>query len=114
MLFPEPIFGLFTKDPEVLKVGLKYVPIAALIFFGSSARSGMNALINGSGNYKVNFAAALMDGVVLRIGLSLLFGLSLGMRAFGFWLGDALAGFTPFWIGIIFYFSGSWKRKPDL
>ena len=28
----------------------------------------------------------------------------------GFWLGDALAGFTPFVIGLVFYFSGSWKK----
>lgn len=64
----------------------------------------MNALINGSGNYKINFATAILDAIVLRIGLAL------GMEHYGFWLGDALAGFTPFWIGLIFYFSGGWKK----
>ena len=70
----------------------------------------MNALINGSGNFKVNFATAILDGIVLRIGLSILFGLVLGMEYFGFWLGDAIAGFTPFVIGVIYYFSGRWKK----
>ena len=41
----------------------------------------------------------------------LLFGLALGMRQYGFWLGDALAGFTPFVIGLFFYFSGRWTRR---
>ena len=80
------------------------------MFFGSAAHSGMNALINGSGNYKCNFATAIFDGIVMRIGLAVLFGLILDMKYLGFWLGDALAGFTPFVIGLVFYFSGSWKK----
>lgn len=111
LVFPEQIFGLFTGDPEVISIGIRYVPIAVVMFYGSAARSATNALINGSGNYKVNFATAILDGIVNRIGLSLLFGLALGMKHYGFWLGDALAGYTPFFIGMIFYFSGRWKKS---
>lgn len=112
-LFPEEIFGLFTDgdDADVLSLAGGYVPIAILMFLASSLRAVMNALINGSGNTKINFATAILDGIVLRIGLALLFGLALGMKHYGFWLGDALAGFTPFWLGLIFYFSGSWKKN---
>ena len=46
----------------------------------------------------------------LLVGLALLFGLVLDMKHYGFWLGDAVAGFTPFFIGLGFYWSGSWKR----
>lgn len=108
--FPRQIFSFFTTDAEVIKVGMTYLPISVLLFFGSAARSGMNALINGSGNYRVNFATAIFDGIVMRIGLAVLFGLVLHMKAIGFWLGDALAGFTPFVIGIVFYWTGKWKR----
>lgn len=31
------------------------VPIAVLLFFGAALRAAMNALINGSGNYRINF-----------------------------------------------------------
>ncbi len=110
-LFPRQIYGFFTKEEDVIAIGLAYLPVAVLIFYGSAARSGMNSLINGSGNTAVNFATALLDGIILRIGLAALFGLALGMGAMGFWLGDALAGFTPFFIGIVFYFSGKWKKK---
>lgn len=109
--FPEQIYGIFTVDPEVLSIGYKYVPIAVLAFFSSAARSGMNALINGSGNYKVNFATAILDGIILRIGLALFFGLAIGMKHYGFWLGDVLAGYTPLWIGLVFYYSGKWKKR---
>ena len=112
-LFPTQIFSIFTQDPNVLAISTEYIPIAVLIFFGSAARSGMNALINGSGNYRINFATAILGGIVLRIGLSVLFGLFLDMDYLGFWLGDALAGFTPFFIGLVFYFTGTWKKGRD-
>lgn len=110
-LAPDAVFGLFTGDADVLEIGHAFLPIAVLLFFGSAARAIMNALMNGSGNVKVNFATAILDGIVLRIGLAVLFGLVLNMHHFGFWLGDAIAGFTPFWIGIVFYFSGRWRRE---
>ncbi len=109
-LFPQAFFGLFTDDQAVLALVKGYLPIAVLLFYGSAMRSIMNSLLNGSGNYMVNFATAIFDGIVMRIGLAVLFGLVLDMRHFGFWLGDAVAGFTPFFIGLVFYLSGSWKK----
>ena len=44
----------------------------------------MNTLINSSCNYKVNFAAAIMDGLLLYITLALLFGLVLHIEYLGF------------------------------
>ncbi len=111
IIFPEPIFSVFTKDAAVMAVAMEYLPIAVLMFYGSAARAPMNAFLNGSGNYRINFVTAILDGIVMRIGLSLLFGLWLGQGYLGFWLGDALAGFTPFWIGIVFYYAGNWKKR---
>ena len=108
--FPTQIFSIFTEDTNVIAVGMEYLPLAILFFFGSAVRSPMNALINGSGNYVSNFLTALFDGIILRIGLALLFGLELEMNYLGFWLGDALAGFTPLVIGTALYFSGKWRQ----
>lgn len=113
IIFPEEIFSLFTSDEKVLAVGADYVPIAVIFFLGSACRAPMTALVNGSGNYLANFATALFDGIILRIGLSAFFGLALNMRHVGFWLGDALAGFTPVFIGTALYFSGRWKKIPN-
>ncbi len=114
-IFPTQIFGLFTTEADsgMLEFSHGYVPIAILLFFGSAMRAIMNALLNGSGNYKINFATAILDGIVMRVGLALLFGLALNMKHYGFWLGDAVAGFTPFFIGLVFYFSGSWKKPKN-
>ncbi len=115
-LFPQQIFGFFTNNPAdkaaVVEISGGYVPIAVLLFAAAGLRAVMNALINGSGHHKINFLTAFLDGIVMRIGLSVLFGLVLDMKHYGFWLGDALAGFTPFFIGFVFYLTGRWKTKP--
>ena len=110
---PEFLFSIFTDDAAVLSIAGGYVPIAVLLFLASALRSTMNALINGSGNYRINFVTAIMDGIVMRVGLAVLFGLVLDMRHYGFWLGDALASFTPFWVGLVFYLTGLWKKQKD-
>ncbi len=109
--FPLQLFGIFSREKEVLDIALEYLPIAVLMFFGSACRAPANALINGSGNYKMNFATAIFDGIVMRIGLAVLFGIALNWGYLGFWLGDALAGFTPLVIGIVFFISGKWKKR---
>ena len=109
--FPQAVFGIFTDEAAVMAIAMEFLPIAVVLFLGSACRSPMNALINGSGNHRVNFATAILDGLVMRIGLGILFGLVLDMRYLGFWLGDALAGYTPFFIGLVYYFSGGWKTR---
>ena len=110
-LFPEVVFGIFIDEAAVMAIAMEFLPVSVVLFMGSACRSPMNALINGSGNHRVNFATAILDGIVMRIGLSILLGVVLGMDYIGFWLGDALAGYTPFFIGLVYYFSGSWKTR---
>lgn len=110
--FPEVVFGLFTSDTSsIMAIAMEFVPIGVLVFLGSAFRAPMNTLLNGGGNYKINFAVAVLDGMINRIGFGLLFGLAFHMGYIGFWLGDALASFTPFLIGGVYYLSGKWKTR---
>ncbi len=112
LFFQNEIIGFFADgDESVVAVGEHFFIIAVLLFYASAMRAIMNALLNGSGNTKVNFATAIFDGIIMRFGLAILFGMVLNMEYYGFWLGDALAGFTPFVIGVVFYVTGSWKKN---
>ena len=57
---------------------------------------------------------ALLDGVILRIGLSWLFGIVLEMGFYGFVLGYALAAYGCAIPGFIYFVSGRWKRRRTL
>jgi Na+-driven multidrug efflux pump len=74
----------------------------------------MLGLINGSGRPKLNLSIAVLDGVILRIGLALLMGITLDMGVYGFWYGNSIAGYTPFVIGGIYFLSGRWKTPDDV
>lgn len=117
LAFPRGIFNIFC-DPEsldaMLPIAMEFVPVAIVLFYASAARGSLNALISGSGNSKINLFVAILDGIVLRIGLSLLFGFALHGEYVGIWYGDAVAGFGPAIVGIIFLISGKWKRKSTL
>jgi len=114
IIFPRWVFSLFTSDMSIMGVAMEFVPIGAMLLMASAFRSGANSLINGSGNFAVNMAVALLDAMILRIGLGLLFGLALGYGYRGFWFGDALSAFTPFVIGIVFLLSGKWKTRKHI
>lgn len=109
-IHPEAIFLLFTKDMEVVsKASIIMIP-SILNFFGCAARTFAFGIINGSGNAKLNLAIALFDGLISRIGLAYLLGFVLAWGPFGFWMGDAIAGYVPLLISGTYYASGRWKK----
>ena len=110
MLFSQQIFAMFTADADVLALAYILVAPAILNFYGSATRSMSFSLINGSGNTKLNFAVAIIDGMISRVGIAALLGFGLGMGCQGFWYGDALAGFMPMVIGLCYFFSNKWRK----
>ena len=109
LLFPEQIFSIFTNDAEVLALSHEYMPSFALWTCTLSLLSPLMTLANGIGNPKFNVAMGLLDGVVARIGLSVLLGSVLGYGYLGYWYGNALATIASIAMGLIYYLSGKWK-----
>ena len=107
---PEKVFGMFTGDVAVLSLANILIIPMILNFYGAATRSISFALINGSGNTRLNLAVALIDGILMRIGLAALLCFSFNMGSLGCWYGDAIAGFMPLLIGLVFYLSGKWKK----
>lgn len=110
VLWPEPTFRLFTGDETVLAVAVLIIGPCIVNFFGCATRSVAFSLINGSGRTALNFAVAIIDGMICRIGIAALLGFLFKLGCKGFLYGDAIAGFCPILIGMAFYLSGSWKK----
>lgn len=111
--WPEQVFSLFNDDPEVLAMSHAYVLIAVLNYFGWACRGPSTALCNGMGFPAMNFVLGIFDGVVMRIGLCILLGETLGMGIRGYWIGSAVAGYAFFLVMLPYFLSGKWKEhKP--
>jgi putative MATE family efflux protein len=109
IFMPRAVFGLFNTEPEVLEMALSYIVCAVLNYYGFALRAPFFALINGVGHAQLNLTVGLLDGVVCRIGLALLLGITVGMGIKGFWYGNVLAGYVPVIIGGVYFLSGKWK-----
>lgn len=107
--FPETMVGLFTSDETILASATIIIMPSVVNAFGAVTRTYGFAIINGSGNSKLNLLVAIIDGMIARISLAYILGWKMGMGPQGFWLGDAIAGFVPFIIGAAFYVSKKWK-----
>lgn len=103
LLFSSRIFSLFTAERAVLAAAVGYVPIIVLDFYGGALRLPMSALLQGSGNGNLNMLIALLDGIVVRVGLAVCLGVVLKIGIIGFWLSNSLAGYVPFLVGGIYY-----------
>ncbi len=114
LLWPETVYRIFTPEAGLLAIASVLTLPTVINFFGSATRSASFSLINGSGRARLNLLVAIIDGMIARMGLAWLMGFQMHMDCLGFWLGDALAGFMPFVIGLTFYLSGRWKEKEKL
>lgn len=110
VIFPREIFMIFTLDEAVLAYAREFIYISCLTYIIMSAVMPFEAVMAGTGNAKLEFLGGMLDGVVFRIGFSLLFGIGFGMGATGFFLGDSLARLGVLLVGAIYYYTGAWKR----
>lgn len=109
-LFPKALFGIFTNDADVLTMGVTYLNIMIIHFFASAVTSSFQSMVIGSGNASLNFAIGIMDGVICKIGLSILFVSAFGMGVYAYFWGTALSRIIPGLMCIGYFASGKWKN----
>jgi putative MATE family efflux protein len=110
-LFPRQIFEIFTSDDAVIRMGKIYLYIMIIHYFCSAVTSSFQSMVIGCGNAALNFILGLLDGVVCKIGLGLLFGIVMGMGAVGYFWGTALSRLIPGIIVILYFLSGKWAER---
>ena len=91
------LFMLFSDDPLVHEMSGTFIRAILWMFPAMAIMRGSNAFIQGIGNARLSMVLSLLDGVVLRIGLSWLFGIVLDWGFYGFVLGYGLA---PYGCGV--------------
>lgn len=108
------LFMIFSDDPMVHGMSGEFIKAILWMFPAFSLMRGSGAFIQGIGNAKLSMVLALLDGVVLRIGLSWLFGIFFGWGFFGFVLGYGLAPYGYAIPSMIYFLAGKWKKRKAL
>ncbi|MBQ6857614.1 MAG: MATE family efflux transporter [Lachnospiraceae bacterium] len=112
--FGKELFILFSDDPQVHEMSHIFIRAIIWMFPAMAIMRGSNAFIQGIGNARLGMVLSLLDGVVLRIGLSWLFGIALDWGFYGFVLGYGLAPYGCGVPGMIYFLSGKWKKRKIL
>ncbi len=108
---PKFVFRIFTDDPAVIELGVTFMHISIITFILAALMGPYQAMIMGSGNASLGFLVGILDGVILRIGLSLLFTRVFNMGVLGFFYGNALPRLGPTIIGMVYFYTGAWKKR---
>ncbi len=111
LTLPRQLYGLFTTEAEVIELGVTYLRIMVLHFFSSAFIGPFQAMVNGSGFVELGFAIGILDGVICKVGLSLLFANVVGLGAIGFFWGTALSRVLPGILCCAYFLSGKWATR---
>ena len=114
IVFGKYLFMAFSDDMLVHEMSGTFIKAILWMFPALAVMRGSSAFIQGIGNAKLSMILALLDGVVLRIGLSWLFGIALGWGFYGFVLGYGLAPYGCAVPGMLYFLSGVWKKRKVL
>ncbi len=114
VLFGEELFKIFSDDPLVHEMSSEFIKAILWMFPALAFMRGSGAFIQGIGNAKLSMILALLDGVILRIGLSWLLGIACGFGFYGFVLGYGLAPYGCAIPGMIYFLSGVWEKDKTL
>jgi len=114
IVFGKEMFMLFSDDSAVHEMSATFIKAIVWMFPAFAVMRGSGAFIQGIGYANLSMALALLDGVVLRIGLSWLFGIVFDWGFFGFVLGYALAPYGYAIPSMIYFLSGRWKKRKTL
>lgn len=108
------LFMLFSDDPAVHGMSDTFIKAILWMFPAFALMRGSGAFISGIGNAKLSMVLAMLDGVVLRIGLSWLFGIVFDLGFFGFVLGYALAPYGFAVPATLYFLFAKWHKRKAL
>ena len=111
LFFPQDVYRIFTTDVAVIDMGKVYLRIMVVHFFASAFVGAFQAMVTGCGFVSLGFAIGILDGVVCKIGLSLLFVNVMGMGYVGYFMGIAFSRILPGILCFAYYLSGKWKTR---
>ena len=114
ILFGKQLFMMFSDDPLVHEMSNTFIRAILWMFPALAFMRGTGAFIQGIGNARMSMILALLDGVILRIGLSWLCGIALDWGFYGFVLGYGVAAYGNAIPGVIYFLSGTWKKRKTL
>jgi putative MATE family efflux protein len=110
LFIPEYLIGIYSKEPEVIRLGSIYLRIFAFCQFHQAAAAVFSGALRGAGDTKfVMYMTSVADTVVL-LGSTYILLTPVGMGIVGAWIGMAIEGIFRGVACLLWFRTGRWKR----
>jgi putative MATE family efflux protein len=110
--YGKELIMLFSKDPEVIEIGYRYLVIVSSFYILFTAMFSTQGLLRGAGDTLIPMFFTLIALWFLRIPLSYYLSRpSVGLGTDGIWWGIPIAWAFGFIASFIYYKTGRWKTK---
>lgn len=111
ILFGRPLMGIFTTDPEVIRIGGEYLVIVGLFYWLFAMMFINNGVMRGAGDVFIPMFTTIMAFWLVRIPCALLFTRVFGMGSQGVWWSIPTGWAVGCLYTTLYYRSGKWKLK---
>lgn len=108
---PGPFVLLFNRDPAALEESIRCLRYLSLMAFPSAFFFIYIAIATAAGFTTFSMFCHILDGVVVRVALSLLLTQVFGLGLVGVYLGMGLAPSLSAVIAGIYFYSGKWRSR---
>jgi putative MATE family efflux protein len=109
ILFGSQLMSMFTPDPDVIRIGHRYLIIVSAFYIIFSAMMTSNGVMRGAGDTLIPMFITLFSLWILRVPISYWLSKSIGTD--GIWWSIPIAWVFGFIFSYLYYLSGRWKRK---
>lgn len=110
-VFAPAVIAVFSRDPEVLRVGTGYLRTLAPMLVTVALVTGWGSAQRGAGATGMPMVAALIANWGVKIPLALVLSRLAGMGLIGVWLGIGFSIVVEALLLSIGYFRGGWLKK---
>lgn len=110
-IFPEQLVRLFNSDPAALTESVRCLRILPLMYFSASFFFIYVCMATAVGNTGFALFCYMLDGVVVRISMSLLLTRVFNMGLDGIYWAMGLAPTLSAVISAIYFYSGRWRSR---